>query len=164
MRQPITIIMGKFYPPTMAHVRIVKKAVITHWLPVCVVIIKPKQEDRIPFEMTKEIFSESLDIAQVNVMFMEQKNGFIEALREMNFEPKFLYCGSDRKVTYTSQINRYKDRLNLDITLKEIPRRTRCISATRVRNALKENDIKEFKRCMHRSQWKKFDELKRVMG
>ena len=99
--------------------------------------------------------------------FLDLDNGFvgewIHELRKVNKEPIALFCGSDRKKSYEAQIKRYSEKLNLNITVEEIKRTGNDISASKVREALKNNDKDLFKANMDKSVWVLFDRLKKYV-
>lgn len=165
-KKEVAVVMGRFQPPTLGHLKAIENAHKTSRLPVAVVMVKGSKSDVFfDTKIQKEIFEKML--TNIPHIYIEVTTGFIgdfiDQLRKKNYEPKFIFTGSDRKSTYEAQINRYKEKLNLDIMVKEIPRTDEDISATKVRNALKDNDVETFKKLMHKDTYNMFDELKKKL-
>ena len=160
-KKKVAIFLGRFSPPTLAHIKIIKQS----RLPVRLFIVsgKTQETNKNPFsvETKKKIFKRCLH----NVDMYEVTSGFIgeliHILRNKNEEPIEFYCGSDRLETYQAQLNRYKDKLNLTLKLKEIKRTDEDISASKVRDALRANDFETFKKMTDSKIWDMFEELKK---
>ena len=162
-KKPCAVIIGRMQPPTKAHVEIIKNALKKH-KNVLVAIVKgskPSPKSPFPVSLIKTIL---LEIFHNKVMIQVFSRGFIgdvvDYCRRLGFEPEVLYCGSDRVKTYEGQIKRYKEKLNLDIKVKEIKRTSSDISATKVREAIKNNDLDTFKKLTPEEEWKYFDTLR----
>ena len=87
---------------------------------------------------------------------------------ENNYEPQLWITGSDRLAAYKRQAEnpKYKERLHLPdtFTTLEVPRTDEDISATKVRNAIANDDIEEFKKMMPAGSEKLFDEFKEALS
>lgn len=164
--KPAIVIQGRFQPPTAGHLKMIKQAHAKHKGTVAIVLVKSGKSD-VKFDSTiqKKIFKKML--TGIPHVFVETSSGFIgdfvDALRRKGFEPKALYAGTDRKKGYEGQINSYKDRFNLDMTVEEIKRSDEDISATKVRDSLTNDDFEAFKKNMDKSVWPMFDALKKVI-
>jgi len=165
----VAVFMGRFQPPTKAHLSIIKQIEQREHLPVVVAIVRGsktsqnKSKNPFDFETQKAIFRACLnnvEIIQVSTGFIGE---FVDILRRENKEPVVLYCGSDRLSGYQQQVNRYKTQLNLNLVVKEIPRTEGDISATKVRLALKNDDFETFKKLTDKCEWQFFDLLKKQM-
>jgi len=159
----VVVLQGRFQPPTAGHLKAIEAAYKKYKKPVVIVLIKGAKSDVFfDSKIQKEIFEKMLKVPH---QFLELSNGFIgewiNELRNDGFEPKALFCGSDRVKSYEGQIKRYSDKLNLDIKVEEIARTGEDISASKVREALKNDDIELFKANMHKSVWNMFDKLKK---
>jgi len=162
-KKEVVVIQGRFQPPTAGHLKAIKAAYKKYRKPVVIVLVKGAKSDvKFDSKTQKAVFEKMLDMPH---MYIELDTGFvgnwIHELRNMGKEPKALFCGSDRVKSYQGQINRYKDQLNLDITVEEIARTGEDISASKVRDALKNDDFEEFKRNMDPSTHKLYNMLKR---
>jgi len=165
-QQKVAVFMGRFQPPTKAHLSIIKQIEQHEHLPVVVAVVRGsktsqnKSKNPFDFETQKAILRACLNnvkIIQVSTGFIGE---FVDILRRENKEPVVLYCGSDRLSGYQQQVNRYKTQLNLNLVVKEIPRTETGISATKVRLALKNDDIEAFKKLTDKCEWQFFDLLK----
>ncbi len=156
------VLQGRFQPPTAGHLKAIKAAYTKYHKPVVIVMIKGSKSDVFfDSKIQKKVFEKMLK--GIPHKFLDIDNGFvgewINALRNKGSEPIALFCGSDRVKTYSSQINRYKEKLNLNIKVEEIQRSGEDISASKVREALKNKDFELFKKNMDKSTWSLFDEL-----
>jgi nicotinamide mononucleotide adenylyltransferase len=91
---------------------------------------------------------------------VETKNGYIpdivEQLKEMNIEVDTLMAGDDRIESYKKQ----NERAGIKINYKLTPRVT---SATKVRNAIREDDHETFKKIMPKKLHKEWDNLRKLI-
>ena len=165
-----SIFVGRYSPPTRAHIKIVEDTYNKFKVPVVIFMIKSasgKNSGPFPAEVQKEIFEKCLTVPHV-VLFAKSANivEFLTVLRERDMEPIGFTCGQDRFASYKVQIDRYAERLNYSIELNEIKRDETSkenISGTNARNSLMNDDFDEFKRNMHPKVWNMFDELKEYM-
>lgn len=164
---PVTVIMGRFQPPTKGHMRIVRQAKKIGNPIVMVVVRGAKTKFELsPFslDVQKEMFNEILPVGS---MIIDTPSGFIgdfvDELREMNLEPTVIVAGSDRKKTYETQINRYEQTLNLNLKVKEVKRQEKDVSATKARIALKLGDEKEFQKLMPKKLHRFFATLRKTL-
>jgi citrate lyase synthetase len=92
----------------------------------------------------------------------------VHQARNRNHEIVRLFAGTDRVKGYESQIDRYKEQLNIDIKVDEIKRSDEDISATKVRNALIDDDWDTFKKMTAKLDKKDFirlqNEIKSAQG
>ena len=166
-KEKIAVFMGRFQPPTKAHLDIIKKIQSQEHLPVEIAIVRGektglnKEKNPFDFNLQQQIFKSCLGNS-INIMKLTSGfiGEFINVLRHHNKEPVLLYCGTDRIKSYQAQISRYKNKLNLSLQVKEISRSDEDISASKVRNALKNNDIEKFKQLTDKCEWKYFEKLK----
>lgn len=159
----VVLVSGKFQPPTSAHKKVVEHAHSKFKVPVVIVAVRASTRDHlVSFEEQKSIFDEMLNVPHI---FMEETVGFIgnfvHRLREEDFEPVAIFCGTDRKASYQKTINSYAGRLNWNISVEEIPRTAEDISATKVRESLKSDNFEEFKRMMDPKVWHWYERLRK---
>lgn len=162
----ISLFIGRLQPPTKAHIDILNDILSKNKkLLICIVRGEKSSQDKeknpFPFNMQIEILEKCLK--KSNYEIIEIKTAFIGDIvnyaRNKNEEIVELYCGTDRYKTYKSQIDRYKDQLNLNIEVKEISRTDEDISATKVRESLKNNDENTFKSMMCKEVHSLFSKL-----
>ena len=150
---PVTIVIGRFQPPHLGHKKIIEVARGFKGR-TAIVMIRPSisAADTSPFDeevrvqMINELVRREEDIiVPIGTGFI---GDFIHVLREFSYEPVRIVCGTDRAEGYHKQINRYKKKLNLAISIVEVSRGLDDVSATKVRETLKSKDEKEFKKLM----------------
>ena len=161
-KKPVNMFVGRFQPFTLGHVKVFEKMYKENGLPVVVYMVrggKPDPEKR-PFDedMQQAMFAKM----KKQYPFLEASfvvpNGAIDtmfAAARPAYEPMMWGYGTDRKKAYGGMINKqsYRDDLGVDPSFKgyEIPRTGENISASKVRNALKIDDEKSFKKMTPKS-------------
>jgi len=166
----VAVFLGRFQPLTKAHVEIIRKIEKAEKLPVVVFIVKGKKtsqnKEKNPFpldiqiELFKKVFGNKVEVKTIPTGFI---GDIINTLRQEGKEPLVLYCGSDRVKGYEGQLKRYEDIFFANIKVKEVPRTNEDISATKVRNALKNNDFETFKKNTDKAIWNEFEKLKKYI-
>jgi cytidyltransferase-like protein len=161
-KKPVNMFVGRFQPFTLGHVKVFEKMYKENGLPVVVYMVrggKPDPEKR-PFDedMQQAMFAKM----KKQYPFLEASfvvpNGAIDtmfAAARPAYEPMMWGYGTDRKKAYGNMINKqsYRDDLGVDPSFKgyEIPRTGENISASKVRNALKIDDERTFKKMTPKS-------------
>lgn len=152
---PVNIIVGRFQPLTDGHMKLIEAAWKTLHIGTVICIIdtpENKIDNRHPFT-TDTLLSIYNDLQStyyktiVDVVVV--KNADIVKIGELlnnKYEIKSWSCGTDRIDSYTKMSNTYKERAGLadDFQMIEVKRSGGDISATRVRKALLNGDIKTF--------------------
>ena len=162
----VVSVQGRFQPPTLGHLKAIEQAYKKFRKPVAIVMVKGGKS-KIPFDakIQKKVFKAML--GSIPHIFIEEDSGFIgnfvDKLRKDNKEPIAIFTGTDRVKSYQGQIDRYKEKLNLNIKVHEIQRGDEDVSATKVRNALKADDFEAFKKLTHKKVHPMFDELKKKL-
>ena len=173
-KKPVNMFVGRFQPFTLGHVKVFEKMYKENGLPVVVYMVrggKPDPEKR-PFDE---------DMQQAMFAKMKQQYPFLEAsfvvpngaidtmfaAARPAYEPMMWGYGTDRKKSYGAMINKqsYRDDLGVDPSFKgfEIKRGAENISASKVRNALKIDDEKTFKKMTPKSIHGFYKPLKTIM-
>lgn len=158
----VNMFVGRFQPFTLGHVKVFEKMYKENGLPVVVFLVRGKKADP-----EKRPFDETLQQAMFAKMakqypFLETAivvpNGAIDTLfaaARPTYEPVMWGYGTDRKKAYDSMINKesYREQLGVDpdFTGYEIFRTDDNISASKVRNALKIDDERAFKKMTPKS-------------
>ncbi len=153
--EEINIVIGRFQPFTLGHAACAKFAADTkHVKSVLCVIDTKKADEKHPF-LTNDMF----DYFDKIVMYDKNITGWVrvtnadlvkntEILRAKGYEPVSWSCGTDRYDKYKRElvIPKYLNMAGLpeDFELLEIKRGDEDISATKVREALKNGDIKTY--------------------
>jgi len=161
-KKPVNMFVGRFQPFTLGHVKVFEKMYKENGLPVVVYMVRGGKADP-----EKRPFDEDMQQAMFAKMkkqypFLEASfvvpNGAIDtmfAAARPTYEPMMWGYGTDRKKAYGNMINKqsYRDDLGVDPSFKgfEIKRGEENISASKVRNALKIDDEKTFKKMTPKS-------------
>lgn len=162
---PVDVICGRFQPLTKAHLNIM---IDDHRLTGRKVIVlaqrSNKLDDKHPFP--DELLEKQFDLVSNKYSFIEfhftynqspaniditkgQQNGWMKIMKEYNYDPHNWLCGTDRMASYEKMVNNYaKANGAYNLKVVEIKRTDDDISATKAREAIKNNDKKEFlKNC-----------------
>lgn len=170
-KKKVNIIVGRFQPPTLGHVKVLKSLSEENGYPVIVFMVRAKKinKEKTPFSegLIEQIFND-----------LAKKHKFIEGFRTISgagidkiynelrpeYEPILWGTGSDRLKGYNIQIQKdsYRSDLNVDPEFKahEIKRTDDNISASKVRKALIEDDIKSFKSMTDTTTHQYYPQLK----
>ena len=156
--KPVNIVLGRFQPFTLGHLACVKQAYFETGLDTVLCIIETpgnKVDERHPFA-TKDI------IPMINPLFGEDnlldyvlvKNADIvkiaEALHDKGYELASWACGTDRYPAYSRQCKSYWEKAGLPEEPKciEVKRGDDDVSATKVRQAIKDGDFNSYKKLV----------------
>ena len=173
-KKPVNMFVGRFQPFTLGHVKVFEKMYKENGLPVVVYMVRGGKADP-----EKRPFDEDMQQAMFSKMkkqypFLEASfvvpNGAIDtmfAAARPTYEPMMWGYGTDRKKSYGAMINKqsYRDDLGVDPSFKgfEIKRGEENISASKVRNALKIDDERTFKKMTPKSIHKFYKPLQTIM-
>ena len=173
-KKPVNMFVGRFQPFTLGHVKVFEKMYKENGYPVVVYLVRGGKADP-----EKRPFDEQLQQAMFTKMakqypFLEAAvvvpNGAIDTLfsnARPAYEPMMWGFGTDRKKSYNAMINKdsYRDQLGVDPNFKgfEIKRTDDNISASKVRNALKLDDEKTFKKMTPKSIHKFYKALQNIL-
>jgi len=169
----VNMFVGRFQPFTLGHAKVVKQMHEQNGYPVVIFLVKAKnkkKEDAFkrPYDeqtqlemlnnLKKELPIEHVYIiptAAIDVMFNEMRP---------KYEPVLWGTGTDRMKVYGYQVDRqeYRDDLNVlpEFGLYEIKRTGENISATKVRNAMLDDDFKAFKKMTPKGIHGMYNDLK----
>ena len=163
---------GRFQPPTLGHVKVLKSLSKANGHPVVVFLIRAKKVnlEKTPFsaDLTEKMFK---DLAKKHkfiedVIVLEGSAGIDRMFNAMRpkYEPILWGTGTDRMKGYSYQVDNetYRKDLNVDpeFKLHEIKRTADNISASKVRAAINDDDEKLYKSMMDPSLHKYYSELK----
>mgnify|MGYP001420739561 CR=1 FL=1 len=161
----IGLMVGRFQPLTKAHVKIIEdmseendKAIIF--------LVKGKDSskdtEKNPFsteiqeKLLKSVLPKNTSIVVLNSGF------FPDYINKLDYKSFTIYAGSDRIKSYEAFKKYMEDDKVLNV--KEIVRGDEDISATKVRNSLKDNDKETFEKLTDKRIHKFFQELKDIIG
>jgi len=160
------IFSGRFQPVTKAHAQIVQ-TIGKENKHGTVFLVKGKKtsedKERNPFDAETQKKMLQL-ISPSNVQIKIISTGFfVGELNDMADGTKFVaYAGSDRIKAYEKYNKYMEDDRTLEV--REIKRTDDDISATKVREALINNDIEAFKKLTDKKMHKMFEELKSIIS
>ena len=152
----VNIMVGRFQPPTLGHLKVLKSLSKQNGHPVVVFLVRAKKVDpkKAPFEIetTQQMFNDLIKkhsfIEDVIVIDSAAIDKMFNSLRPM-YEPILWGTGSDRMKSYGFSVNKeaYRTELNVDPEFKlyEIKRDEDNISASKVRVAIEDDDMDTFK-------------------
>lgn len=154
IKTPTNIIIGRFQPMTDGHMKCMESAYKQLGVGTVICLIdtpENKIDERHPFSTSIliPIYNELKDTYKYINDIVIVKNADIvkigEALND-KYEIKSWTCGTDRIDAYKAMSERYKEQAGLpdDFQMIEVKRTDEDTSATIVRKALKDGDIKTF--------------------
>jgi phosphopantetheine adenylyltransferase len=170
-KQSVNILVGRFQPPTLGHIKVLRQLHAKNNLPVVVIQVRSKSGKKTPFE-NETILKIWMDIAKQYKFIdavKESQTGFLDqilnALRP-EYEPVLWGTGSDRISDYNRMIKLYGKEANVlpEFQTSEIKRNSNNISATQVRDALIADNEKEFKKLTPTAEHKFYDQLKNELS
>lgn len=147
--EKVNIIIGRFQPFTLGHLKCAQEAQRRLGVKsVLLVINTVKQDARHPFltKQIEKILDKMCKEEPALTGYVLVKNADIvknvEILREAGYEPVSWTCGTDRYAQYEAMVKKYGKDINLDDNFEviEVKRGDEDISATAVRQALRNND------------------------
>lgn len=159
----VELFIGRFQPPHIGHMAIIKKMKN----PV-VALVKgaksSKDTTRNPLDGDTQV--RLLKKAMPGVTVMVVASGYIpdilNTIRKEGMEVTAMYAGEDRFSMYSSQIEKFNERVEddqkMEVQMKKTPRVT---SATDVRNSIKDDDYETFKKLMPKALHGEWDMLRK---
>lgn len=153
-RIKVNIMVGRFQPLTNGHLKCVDEAMRELGVPTVLCIINTpddKADSRHPFptSMLLPIYNELKSTYKNIIDVITITNADIVKIGQIlndHYEIISWSCGTDRIDSYTNQSTKYKEQAGLsdDFRMIEVKRGDEDISATKVRKALLNGDIKTF--------------------
>lgn len=172
-RQGTAIFIGRMQPLTLAHFNIINQA-RKDYQTVFIVIVsggkssKEKAKNPFSFKERAEFIYKAFEGKIPMKHIIKAPTGFTPDIVEYldryisrnNLKKKYIiFAGADRAEDYKRQIkNYYKG--NVDVEIRVIPREEESISATKVRKALLDGDVENFKRLMPQSLWPEYNSMR----
>ena len=157
-RKMVNMFVGRFQPFTLGHAKVVKQLHDQNGYPVVIFLVKAKTkkkedafkrpyDEQTQLEMLNNLKRE-LPIEHVYIIGSAAIDKMFNEMRPQ-YEPVLWGTGTDRIKQYGFQVNNeeYREDLNVlpEFGLYEIQRTGENISATKVRNAMLDDDFKAFK-------------------
>ena len=151
------IFIGRFSPPTKAHMQIVENA-YKRYDTVTLNIVKSGKNDPsnpFPIDLQMQMWQTVFPNLEIQI---SQTGNIITIINKADNNINAVLAGTDRKDGYEKQLARMPD-----VTVDEIQRTDEDISASKVRQALKDDDVQTFKQMMHPKTYQFYDELKQYV-
>ena len=156
------IFLGRIQGLTTAHVKIINTMSATHPQNYVVIIKGDKSSldtgrNPIPFEVQEKMVKRVLPS---NVKIITAKSANLEnILPDLEGKAFAVYAGTDRVQDYRKYAA-YIAKQGYNVKVIDIPREANDVSATKLRQSLKDNDIEAFKKVAPKEVWDMFDELR----
>jgi cytidyltransferase-like protein len=165
------MVMGRFQPFTNGHVKMIQEVYKQNNLPVCVCVVSNTKFD------TKHPFSDELMMKEFDLCLKPMKEfldviilkggdfgRWFDEMKKRGYQPQLWGCGSDRLASYTKFATnpKYHTMFDLpeDFNTYEIKRTDDDVSATKVREALRNEDKTTFEKMMPKGSEKLFNEFR----
>lgn len=161
----VGIFSGRFQPATLAHSNIIDTMSKENDKGI-IFLVKGKKssedKDKNPFDA--EIQKKMLElIAPKNVEVRIISSGFfVGELNKMQEDNFVAYAGTDRLTSYERMASYMEEGKTLKV--KEIKRTNEDISATKVRESLRDGNEEMFKKLTNPKMHKMYNELKDILG
>ena len=151
----VNLTIGRFQPFTKGHMKCVEAAYKELGIPtiVCMINVKDEKVDEkhpFPTSLILPLYNEAFKNEKMIEKFVLVRNANIveigETLYNEGYEIASWTCGTDRIDSYEKMANKYAEQAHLspDFKMIEIKRSDEDISATKVRQALMDDDKKLF--------------------
>jgi cytidyltransferase-like protein len=172
-RKPVNMFVGRFQPFTLGHAKVIKQLHDQNGYPTVIFLVKAKKakkedafkrpyDEQTQLEMLNNLKKE-LPIEHVYIVPSAAIDVMFNELRP-KYEPVLWGTGTDRMKQYGFQVDKpdYREDLNVrpDFGLYEIKRGDENISATKVRNAMLDDDFKAFKKMTPKGIHGMYNDLK----
>ena len=170
------IFIGRMQPITLAHYNIIEQARKTYD-DIFIVIVKGAKTSadkrKNPFTLGQRVqfiyraFDGKIPMDHI----IKAPTGFTpdildyldKYISKKKLKKRFvIFAGADRADDYKRQIDKYYEG-EAKIDIEVIPREEDSISATKVRKALIDNNLNEFKRLMPQTLWNEFDNMRKIL-
>lgn len=171
----VNICLGRFMPFTKGHYKMIEYGLKYNGLPTVIFMISNKKMDK-KHPFSDELIQKEMDMLKKSLNGIENtvyvNSADIVKLGqwcyENNYEPQLWITGSDRLAAYKRQAEnpKYQDlgHFPSSFTTLEVPRTDEDISATKVREAIMNDDLDTFKKMMPEGTEKLFDDFKEALS
>ena len=171
----VNICLGRFMPFTKGHYKMIEYGLKHNGLPTVIFMISNKKMDK-KHPFSDELIQKEMDMLKKSLEGIENTVYVSSAdivklgqwCYENNYEPQLWITGSDRLAAYKRQAEnpKYQDlgHFPSSFTTLEVPRTDEDISATKVREAIMNNDLDAFKKMMPEGTEKLFGDFKEALS
>lgn len=172
--EKVNMFVGRFQPFTLGHAKVLESLHKQNGYPVVVFLVKSKTvkaedafkrpyDEAMQMKMFKAVQRQYKFLKDIIVVPFAAIDTLFNELRP-KYEPVLWGTGTDRMASYSSQAYKdtYRQQLNVlpEFGMHEIHRTDDDISATAVRNAMIDDDKREFERMTPKSLHPMYTELK----
>lgn len=145
----IGVLVGRFQPPQRLHIELIRKALMKNNKVYVFVAGQKLDKNRNPFPHQIRANVLAKFVKSNKVMIHSAKSGFIPGLIDEfvdlnNVGEVNVYAGTDRIGGYKGMFKNYWDHDNVKVKVNELKRDPDSVSATKVRESIKNNDFKSF--------------------
>lgn len=168
-KKRINVIIGKFQPFTLGHQKMIDALYKKNGLPVYILSVRRK-DPIISEKLTEDIFKELVKQDEKIEGFQFMKRGLIfdafSVLRP-DYEPVMFGCGEDRGNDYSKQVNSIRSKWDVfdpELGIEVIPRTDEDISATKVRQAIIDDEVDVFESMTPKAVHKFYKNLQKELG
>ena len=171
----INICLGRFMPFTKGHYKMIEYGLKHNGLPTVIFMISNnKMDKKHPF--SDELIQKEMDMLKKSLKGIENITYVSSAdivklgqwCYENDYEPQLWITGSDRLAAYKRQAEnpKYQESGHFpsSFTTLEVPRTDEDISATKVREAIMNDDLDTFKKMMPDGTEKLFGDFKEALS
>ena len=171
----VNICLGRFMPFTKGHYKMIEYGLKHNGLPTVIFMISNKKMDK-KHPFSDELIQKEMDMLKKSLKGIENTVYVSSAdivklgqwCYENNYEPQLWITGSDRLAAYKRQAEnpKYQDlgHFPSSFTTLEVPRTDEDISATKVREAIMNDDLDTFKKMMPEGTENLFDDFKEALS
>lgn len=171
-KEKVNMFVGRFQPFTLGHVKVLETIHKKNGLPVVVMIVrggKPDPErrpfdDKMQLKMFKGMQKEYKFLKDAFITPNAAPDTLFNLMRP-KYEPVLWGAGTDRYAQYQKMIDKYRTELNAgdDFNAFEIKRSGENISATKVREAIKDDNDKDFKKWTPKGVWPLYKDMQKIL-
>ena len=175
--EKVNITIGRFQPFTTGHMKCIEGPYKDKGLRTVVCMINTKDnkvDSRHPFPSSKMLplykkaFKSNKMVADFVLVVSADPVKISQLLKPMGYEISSWSCGTDRIDAYSAMAERYHEYkgeqiLADDFEMYEVKRGDEDVSATKVRQALRDNDKKSYESMVPKDLWKDFDDLRDIV-
>ena len=153
--------VGKMRIITTAHIDIIKSALKKSKKGLIIALVDTSKKG-LSFQDRKEILISKFG-SKVKIVKVDSAN-FSRILEQFKKQVSIIYCGEDNEVSYTTQLETFNKKNNTSIVLDVSERSDEDVSATQVEEAIKSDNLNEFKNLTPREVWSFWDQLKTIFS
>lgn len=173
----VNLMVGRFQPFTLGHLKCIEAAWKENNLPTVICMISNTKFDvRHPFpdelieEEMKNICKDNKMVYSIRRVTNGNISGIVHFINKEDLEVQAIVTGTDRVEDYEKQVSLARkkggDRNPFidSFHVIEVKRGDEDISATRVRQTLKDNNESEYKKLMPKESWSLFKKLQEQLN